>query len=85
MTHLSFYFQAFFGAPSKHEGSSRDGGLANLSMLKFGILISPATAQKEEKKKGGGERTLPLQIRVFQPELNNSWLVSVSQIVCFTF
>lgn len=50
MTHLSFYFQAFFGAPSKHEGSSRDGGLANLPPLKFGILISPATAQKKKKK-----------------------------------
>lgn len=48
MTHLSFYFQAFFGAPSKHEGSSRDGGLANLPALKFGILISPATAQKKK-------------------------------------
>lgn len=79
MTHLSFYFQAFFwGAPSKHEGSSRDGGLANLPALKFGILISPATAQK---------KILSLQISksVFQPELNNSLLVIVSQIVSFTF
>lgn len=80
MTHLSFYFQAFFGAPSKHEGSSRDGGLANLPALKLGIFISPATAQKKK-------RILSLQIskNVFQPELNKSLLVSVSQILSFTF
>lgn len=50
MTHLSFYFQAFLGASSKHEGSSRDGGLANLPALKFGILISPATAHTQKKR-----------------------------------
>lgn len=40
MTHLSFYFQAFFGVPSKHEGSSHDRGLANLSVLNFALYFT---------------------------------------------